>query len=228
MMVAVVLGVVACGDGSSNKLDEFATYWSDDSAWCPFLASCALITQDACLATWPTKSETEAAVMEAGIAADDVQRCETASRLLDTCALNASCAEYSAGACSVENMTFSTNCSLVTAAFDVYLTNHPRSGFTGPFTGTFDGDATGTFTGLVENNGALTLTIDSSVLGVVSGTGFVSAAGSLSFSASGTAMGSSFTLTFTGTLTGTATAFAGSGTWSSNGGTGSWSLQSGT
>lgn len=223
---AVAFAVVMIGCGGGSDTQDFARYWADGAGWCEVEARCGSDDQGTCLARWPTAAETAAAVSGAGISKADIDRCETASRLLDTCVLPLSCDAFTSNiSCTVEHMAFGTTCALVLSALDVYYMAHPRSVFTGPFNGSYQGGELGSFTGTLTSDGTITASIRSNAGATMMGTGTVKLSGALALSwflSDGTTP-----LTLTGFLHGKPTAFSGDGTWTGGVETGSWALTSG-
>ena len=223
--VAFAAVMVGCGGGGSDT-QEFAHYWADAAEWCALEARCGSDEQATCLGRWPTAAEVAAAVGGAGISKTDVDRCETASRLLDACVLPLSCDAFTSNSsCTAEQMAFGTTCALVLSALDVYYIAHPRSVFTGPFNGSYQGGELGSFTGTIASDGTITASIRSNAGVTMTGTGTVKLSGALVLSwylSDGTTP-----LNLSGFLHGKPTAFSGDGTWTAGVEAGTWALTAG-
>jgi hypothetical protein len=234
--LALVCAMAACGGEEDRRgsdaavapmspLEEFASYWADSSAWCAYDAACGFIAVTDCVATWPSRDESRAAVQ--ALAEADIVACMAVARTLDGCVLKLSCDRYEQG-CVSERLQYNDTCRGVQAGLKAYFTAHPRVPFLGSFRGSYTGSEAGAFSGSIEPLGGVNAQISSPAVSKLSATGSARGNGAFSLSARGQSRAGTFTITYTGTLTmGAGAAYTGSGTWrSTTGGDGGWSLES--
>jgi hypothetical protein len=106
--------VVGCGGGDKNG--AFATYYADGAAWCDWNAMCAVQTKEACLADWPQRADVLAAISSGHFTGAEIDRCDQASRALDTCGLAQTCAQSMNGnPCASQNQVFMQLCGPLNA-----------------------------------------------------------------------------------------------------------------
>jgi hypothetical protein len=233
---ALVCAVAACGGEGDPRavdasvaplspLEEFASYWADSSAWCAYDAACAFIADSDCVATWPSRDESRAAVQ--AIAEADIVACMAVARTLDACVLKLSCDRYEQG-CVNERLQYNDTCRTVQAAMKAYFNAHPRVPFLGSFRGAYTGSEAGAFSGSIEPLGGVNAQITSPAVSKLSATGAALGSGAFSLTARGQSRAGTFTISYTGTLAISAGGgYTGGGSWqSTTGENGGWTLES--
>jgi hypothetical protein len=235
-LVALVGASAACsGEGDrtgvdasvapASPLEEFATYWADSSGWCAYDAACAFIAASDCMATWPSREESRAAVQ--AVAEADIVACMAVARTLDVCVLKLPCDRYEQG-CVNERLSYNDTCRTVQAGLKAYFNAHPRVPFLGSFRGAYTGSEAGAFAGSIEPLGGVNAQITSPAVSKLSATGSALGNGAFNLTARGQSRAGPFTIAYTGTLAiGTDGGYTGGGTWhSTTGGNGGWTLES--
>jgi hypothetical protein len=111
---------MACAAKADNDPKAFARYYSDGAEWCEVQEQCQGIASDDCLRTWPTERKVLDAIELAQLNAQDLERCETASRTLDACyyALRCEQPDPTFGACTSETERFRIDCAGLLAALE--------------------------------------------------------------------------------------------------------------